>query len=173
MPAWKSRKSKKDGKDYRGLSRNQCCICTATDGHRCILACCGMGKPGSEKIMGSYSSHIERGAMIHHDGENGHSALVKDLALTSIVHDSRSAKKLRDGENPMEPINEVHRMLKLFLHSHKGYSRSELQDWLNLFCFIWNGEGDNAKKAQEFIEKAVEKCKIMRYREWKKVKKVR
>jgi hypothetical protein len=55
----------------------------------------------------------------------------------------------------MEPINEVHRELKKFLSRHGGYSRENLQDWLNLFAFIFNTPGDKYQKAQIFIEMAI------------------
>lgn len=71
----------------------------------------------------------------------------------------------------MEPINKVHGMLKRFLESHGGYSRDELQDWLNLFYLMYNSVGDNSKNAQRFIELAIRKRKNLRYRTWKKSKK--
>lgn len=39
-----------------------------------------------------------------------------------------------------------------------------LQNWLNLFYFYWNTPGDAFQKAQAFIELAVKKRKILRYR---------
>ncbi|MCH3966267.1 MAG: hypothetical protein LKE52_01300 [Bacilli bacterium] len=64
----------------------------------------------------------------------------------------------------MEPINRIHRFLKRFLRSHGGYSRDDLQDWLNLFCFIWNTPDDHEMKAQALIEIMLKTVKIMRYR---------
>ena len=69
-------------------------------------------------------------------------------------------------EKNMDSVNEIHRYLSGFIGSHLGFSRKELQDWLNLFCFYWNTPGDAFQKAQAFIELAVKKRKILRYRSW-------
>ncbi|MDY3907352.1 MAG: hypothetical protein SOZ42_01705, partial [Candidatus Enterosoma sp.] len=42
-----------------------------------------------------------------------------------------------------------------FIGAHNGFSREELQGWLNLFCFYWNTYGSAFEKAQAFIELAV------------------
>ena len=77
---------------------------------------------------------------------------------------------LADSENPMEPVNEIHRYLSGFVGSHRGFSRDGLQDWLNLFYFYWNTPGDSFQKAQAFIELEAKKRKILRYRSWGKAK---
>lgn len=68
----------------------------------------------------------------------------------------------------MELINAVHRYLSGFIRSRRGFGREGLQGWLNLFSFYWNTPGDAFEKAQAFIEMAVKKRKIMRYRVWAK-----
>ena len=39
----------KGGRRLRGLSRNQFCVCSATDGKRRSLVLCGAGKPSGRK----------------------------------------------------------------------------------------------------------------------------
>ncbi|MGB4407807.1 MAG: hypothetical protein WBI82_13170 [Sphaerochaeta sp.] len=56
------------------------------------------------------------------------------------------------------------RMLKLFLNAHSGFIRDDLQDYLNLFCFVMNPPRDKHKKVEKFLLMAVD-CHILhRYR---------
>lgn len=64
----------------------------------------------------------------------------------------------------------IRRCLSGFVGSHRGFSRGGLRDWLNLFYFCRNTPGDAFQKAQAFIELAVKKRKILRYRSWGKAK---
>lgn len=105
-----------------------------------------------------------------HDGDKSRNALIEAMGLSSEAHGTGEAKGLADSENPMEPVNEIHRYLSGFAGSHRGFSRDGLQDWLNLFYFYWNTPGDAFQKAQAFIELAVKKRKILRYRSWGKAK---
>jgi hypothetical protein len=55
-------------------------------------------------------------------------------------------------------------MLKLFLNAHSGFIREDLQDYLNLFCFVMNPPRDKHKKVEKFLLMAVD-CRILhRYR---------
>ena len=90
--------------------------------------------------------------MVVHDGDNSHKSLVESLGLKEEIHTITETKGIADDKNPMEPINEVHRYLAGFIGAHNGFSREELQGWLNLFCFYWNTYGSAFEKAQAFIE---------------------
>lgn len=171
FPRWRSKAEKKDGKGLRGLSRNQFCVCSATDGFRCTLSVCGAGKPSGSKVIKGYAGHIAKGARIVHDGDKAHQALIDLLDLQSEVHPTSETKGLPDHQNPLEPINRVHRYLSGFIGSHRGFNRDELQGWLNLFCFYWNTHGDPFVKAHGFIKLAVEKRVMLRYRNWAKPEK--
>ena len=71
-----------------------------------------------------------------------------------------------DKENPMEPINAVHRALKRFMRNHPSYDRGSLQDWLNLFWFITsNKDRTPYEKAKKFIQMAILTHKVIRYRD--------
>ncbi len=126
FPRWKSESEKKDGKLLSGLSRNQFCVCSATDGKKCMLRLCGVGKPSSAKAMKAYGSVIAPGSTIVHDGDNSHKALVGSLGLKEEIHTTKETKGLADDKNPMEPINEVHRYLAGFIGAHSGFSREPL-----------------------------------------------
>jgi hypothetical protein len=55
-------------------------------------------------------------------------------------------------------------MLKLFLASHSGFIREDLQDYLNLFCFIMNQPKDKHEKVEKFMNMAVGCRILLRYR---------
>jgi hypothetical protein len=67
----------------------------------------------------------------------------------------------------MEPINKIHRFLKRFLRARPNIERRQLQDWLNLFCFIWNEQGSPEDKAKSLILRMVSCHKIIRFRKEK------
>lgn len=170
FPKWRSESETRGGKRLRGLSRNQFCVLTATDGKTCVLRVCGVGKPSAARAVAGYGEMIGKGSKIIHDGDKSHNALIEAMGLSSEVHSTDETKGLADSENPLEPVNEIHRYLSGFIGSHRGFSRDGLQDWLNLFCFYWNTPGDAFQKAQAFIELAVKKRKTLRYRSWGKAK---
>ena len=90
--------------------------------------------------------------------------------MTKAFWRAFSLLELGGSENPMEPVNELHRYLSGFIGAHRGFSRDGLQDWLNLSYFYWNTPGAAFQKAQAFIALAVKKRKILRYRSWGKAK---
>lgn len=94
---WPSDSEKKDGKKLKGLSRNQLCVCSATDGSRCFLKLCGTGKPSGAKAMKAYGGCIAKGSKVIHDGDNSHEALVAALGLRSEVHETSETKGLPDS----------------------------------------------------------------------------
>ena len=155
-----------EGKKPRGLSRNLFCVATARDSRgRTVLIPCGRGKPDGARLLAALGPHVEKGSRIIHDGENAHSLLVKGLACPEEVHPTSETKGLRDSENPMEAINEVHRFLKKFMARHGGFSRDELSDWMNLFWFVFTCFGRKDLAVNRFLEMAVKCRKIMRYRD--------
>ena len=48
--------------------------------------------------------------------------------MTEEVHTTKETRKLSDDDNPMEPINAVHRNLKRFMREHPAYDRDDLLD---------------------------------------------
>ena len=153
-----------DGKEYRGLSRNQQCIAIGTDGTNIFAFVEGTGKTSSKRTWDAFSSHIKEESHLIHDMEKSHGILVSRLNLTSEVHDSRVTKNLADKDNPMDPVNQACRMLKLFLRSHSGFMREDLQDYLNLFCFIMNPPENKYEKLEKLLNLAVHYPKVHRFR---------
>lgn len=169
----KSQKGANGGK-IRGLSRNQYCVCTVTDGVKCALEVCGTGHPTAKRALATYSKYLDGNRLMRlvRDGAKCQSLIPGSLPrAVDEVHHVSETKGLPDKKNPMEPVNRVHRFLELFLKRHGGFGRESLAGWLSLFEFWYNTPGSPMAKAVKFIEMAVKKRKLLRYRAWAKRKK--
>ena len=81
FPKWRSESETRRGKRLRGLSRNQFCVLTATDGETCVLRVCGVGKPSAARAVAGYGEMIGKGSKIIHDGDKSHNALIEAMGL--------------------------------------------------------------------------------------------
>lgn len=157
---------KENGDELRGLSRNQICIGVATDKQYTIFLVEGTGKPSQKKTAEAFCSHIKAGSTLIHDKESAHKKLVEQLDLKSIAYASKELKGLPDEDNPMNPVNRAHDILKKFLNSHSGFNRDDIQSYLNLFAFVTNPPADKLEKIDLVINMAFQKPKSLRYRDF-------
>lgn len=156
---------KKDGKKMRGLSGNKLCIVTATDGTHTFLAYIGNGKPSAKRLIRGLKDHIRPGTLIIDDGEKTHRALCSELDSERKSYPSSMTKGLPDDKNPLDPINKVHRFFKRFMRSHGGYERDDIQDWCNLFSFIWNHHGNLPEMIYDIMRLVLKYRETLRYRD--------
>jgi len=157
---------KDNGDKLKGLSTNQLCIGVATDRKRSVLLLEGTGKPSQKRTLEAFENHIEPGSILIHDGDNSHNRLIKKLSLTSEAYLSKSLKGLPDNENPMNPVNRVHAILKNFLNSHSGFKREDMQGYLNLFAFVTNPPAELLEKVELVINLGFQNPKLLRYRDF-------
>lgn len=162
-----SKKKRKANKtEYRGISRNKLCVGAAKDDSgRIVLICENTSKPSLRSTWKALGSHIRQGSHLIHDGEHSHSVLIEGLSLTSEVYDSIEIKKLKDEDNPLDPINEIHCLAKRFMKGHGGYDREDLQNWMNLISFILNKPYDRYEKVDLFIKMALNSPRRVKYRD--------
>lgn len=153
------------GNLLRGLSRNQICIGVATNKDQTICFVEGYGKPSQKKSYNTFISHIKPGSTLIHDQESTHKKLVKALNLDSIEYPSKSVMGLKDKDNPLDPVNNVHDLLKKFLNAHSGFNRDELSGYLNLFAFVMNPPSEPLEKVEQIIKMAFQNPKSLRYRD--------
>ena len=146
------------------MSRNQICIGVATDKKHIICFAEGYGKPSQERSYNAFKNHIAAGSTLIHDKETAHRKLVDELNLTSITYASKELKGLADSENPLDPVNRIHCLLKMFLNAHSGFNRDELQDYLNLYSFVANPPYDHLEKIEQLIKMIFENPKSLKYR---------
>ena len=83
---------KPDGKQYRGISRNQICIGIACDTRNVVCFELGNGKPTKSAVKDRMGPHIIKGTTLIHDMEKAHGSLVSDLELKSIIYNSKLIK---------------------------------------------------------------------------------
>jgi hypothetical protein len=157
---------KKDGGKLRGMSRNQICIGVATDKTQTLFLVEGTGKPSQKKTLEAFRDHIKPGSTLIHDREASHAKLVRELSLKSVAYASKDLKGLPDKENPMNPVNRVHNILKKFLNTHSSFNRNDLQGYLNLFALVTNPPGDLLEKVELVIKTAFQNPKLLRYRDF-------
>ena len=160
------KKRKANGKEYRGISRNKLCVAAAFDenGH-ILLIYEKTSKPSNKSTWNALGSHIKPGACLIHDSEHSHGILVEKLHLTSVIYDTKSTKELRDKDNPLDPINDIHSLAKRFMREHGGYDRNNLQGWMNLISFILSDPRDRYEKIDLFINLALNTPHVVKYRD--------
>jgi transposase-like protein len=156
-----------DGTKLSGLSRNQICIGVATDKKNTLFLVEGTGKPSQKKTFEAFGNHIESGATLIHDREAAHTKLIRDLSLNSVAYASSDLKGLPDKDNPMNPVNRAHDILKKFLNAHSGFNRDDIQGYLNLFAFVSNPPGNLLEKVELVIKTAFENPRLLRFRDFR------
>lgn len=154
-----------DGTLLKGLSRNQICIGVATDKKQTVCFVEGYGKPSQKSSYDTFRDHIAKGSTLIHDKETTHKKLIRELSLTSKTYASKDLKGLADSENPLDPVNRIHSLLKMFLNAHSGFNRDDLQGYLNLYAFVINPPSDYLEKVERLIKMVFEKPKLLRYRD--------
>jgi len=158
-----------DGKKLRGLSNNQICIGVATDKQQTIFLVEGTGKPSQKKTYDTFRERIKPKSTLIHDKESAHKKLVEALELESVVYSSKELKELLDKDNPLYPVNRAHAILKMFLNSHGGFIRDDIQGYLNLFALVSNPPDDMLDKVALVIDLAFQNPKTLRYRKFYRI----
>ena len=155
---------KQDGTEYHGLSRNQMCIGMACDDNHVLLFYEGTGKPSGRRTLELFGDHIRPGSTIVHDSEKAHNGLVSELNLVSEAYDSKEIRRLPDSKNPLNRVNQMCRLVQMFLHSHSGFPRSGIQGYLNMFHVMTNPPDDKYEKIERLLDLGIRKSVLLRYR---------
>jgi len=154
------------GNKLRGISKNQIRIGVATDKVNTLFLVEGMGKPSQKKTFETFGNRIAPNSILIHDKEAAHKKLVKELALKSNSYASKELKGLLDKDNPLYPVNRAHAILKMFLNSHGGFMRDDLQGYLNLFSLVTNPPDEMLEKVELVVISAFSNPKTLRYRDF-------
>lgn len=85
--------------------------------------------------------------------------------MKSQAYASKDLKGLAVSENPLNLVNRIHNLLKMFLNAHSGFNRDELQGYLNLYSFVINAPADHLEKVVKIIKMVFENPKSLRYRD--------
>ena len=106
-----------NGHQPRELPRNKICISVACDSDNVVCIAEKFGKPSLKRTLEAMKSHIRKGTLLVHDGDNSHRSLIEEMNLESEVHICIEEKRLEDKGNPLDPINRQHKFLKRFKYS--------------------------------------------------------
>ncbi|MBR0420764.1 MAG: IS1 family transposase [Erysipelotrichaceae bacterium] len=159
-----------DGKLPRGLSLNQICIGVACDSKHVYCVLEGYGKPSQKKTYEAFKDHIREGSRLIHDSENSHKKLMKELNLTETVYDSKWLKSLPDKQNPLNRVNQIHNLIKKFFYAHNSFNRISIKGYINLFSFMMNPPRDKLEKIDILLNLGFSNPRLLRYRDYYKVK---
>ena len=156
----------KDGKKLRGISKNQYCIGIGYDKNKVFAKVECFGKTSAAITKETFYNHIEEGSKLIHDDEKSHMILIKDLNLIDESYKSTYLKHLDDNENPLRPINHQCDLLRQFLNTHSGFDRDDLQDYLNLYCFMNSQPRNKLEKVNNLLELALNTHVTLKYRDF-------
>lgn len=88
------------------------------------------------------------------------------MQLKSESYNSIWLKTKNDQENPLRPINHQCDLIRQFLNTHSGFSREDLQGYLNLYCFMNSGHKNKLEKVEELLLLALTKEVKLKYRDF-------
>lgn len=165
LPVIKSQTVTKNGKNLRGISKNKICVAVALDNDDLIIKVEPTSKPSKKSTWQALGNNIQEQSHLIHDNEKAHNILVENLKLTSETYDTKYTKGLPDSENPLDPVNNIHSLIKRFMKQHGGYDRSNLQDWMNLIWFILSPPNNVYEKIEKFIKIGICTPKRVKYRD--------
>ena len=132
----------------RGLSKNKICIAVGVDeSGRSVFVNEGKGMTTTERTWAALGTRIARGTHVVHDMETAHNKLVRELKLVSETHNGKALMGVPDKQNPLQPVNHMCFLLKAFLRAHSGFSRDDLDGYLNLFHVMMNDPADKMEEA--------------------------
>lgn len=163
----KKYKFDKAGNKIKEHSITQYCIGIACDKNYVYARVENLGKPSFKSTEKCFEGHFKPGSMLIHDSEVSHKILFRKHAFINCQYNaSKQLKGLKDKENPMQPINDQCRFLKMFLKRHSSFDREHLQDYLNLFCFIQNPPRDLLQKAKILLNASYLLSQTLKYRDF-------
>ena len=128
----------------RGLSKQKLCIAVGIDERKeAVAVVCGHGKPSSARIRESMKPHVAKGALLVHDRERAHNALVRELGLTdeSYKADVRDPAYLE----AMALVNNLCSWIKRYLWRFTGMDPKNLQSYLNLYVYLFRVKRDGER----------------------------
>ena len=95
---------------------------------------------------------------------------MKELNLTETVYDSKWLKSLPDKQNPLNRVNQIHNLIKKFFYAHNSFNRISIKGYINLFSFMMNPPRDKLEKIDILLNLGFSNPRLLRYRDYYKVK---
>ena len=127
-------KIKKVKKEPRGISRNKICILVATDKDKSFGEIVCHGRPKREINYQICKKHIQKNSTVIGDEDTSLTYTSKLMNWDRIQVKSYT----EEAFEKLSPIDEVCNRFKFFINKHRGFKKDLLQDYINLFFFIYN-----------------------------------
>ena len=110
---------------------------------------CGRARPHRKDIYKICKEHISSDATFISDDDNSHVMTINKMKLKHEIYHSDTL----EAYEKLEPIDQYCSRLKKFLRKHIGLRTNNLEDYLNLFAFIdnMNGESPDLYKATKVL----------------------
>ena len=128
-----------------------------------------MANPTIKSTETAFINCIKEGSKLIHDDEKSHKVLINKLKLIDECYKSAELKILEDKENPLRKINHQCDLLRQFLNAHSGFDRKDLQNYLNLYCFMNSGKHSKLEKVNELLILCLTTKVSLKYRNFYKV----
>ena len=131
-----SRKPRKHGEvaTKRGLSKEQYCVCVASDrSDNLVATCVNRAKPSGDDLVNALSSHIIPQSVLLCDGATAYNQLAELLECKKIElvgHESYNRVY------HLNTVNSLHSRIKEILRQFRGVASKYLNRYLALFTII-------------------------------------
>lgn len=135
-------------KQPRGISRNKIGILVGVNKCGSFGEIIGHGRPERLKNYEICMKHIKPRSLIIGDEDNSLTYAAKELDLQRIMYKS----KTQEAFDKLKPIDDFCKAFKFFIDKHRGFKKDVLQDYINLFIFLYN-EKINGKAPYEISKK--------------------
>ena len=87
-----------------------------------------------------------------------------DNGIRRYGYDSKEIRRLPDSKNPLNRVNQMCRLVQMFLHSHSGFPRFGIQGYLNMFRVMTNPPDNKYEKIERLLDLGIRKSVLLRYR---------
>ncbi len=121
-------------KQPRGISRNKIGILLGVNDKGAFAEIIGHGRPERDANYQICAKHIVPGSLIIGDEDNSLTYAAKELNLKREMYKSNT----REAYEKLKPVDELCKAFKFFIDKHRGFKKEVLQDYINLFIFLYN-----------------------------------
>lgn len=142
-------------KELRGISRNKACIACATNKKQISILDANCSKFTFGACKNTYCKHIKNGSTIFADDEKAHNKIKDEIDVMTCIFNSEILKNETNKENPLNPINKLHSLIRELLKRHKNFNVGKLQDWLNLARLVLQPSMKINQKSPLFYRKSI------------------
>lgn len=142
-----------EGVNLRGISREQLCVCVATDrDHHVIAKCVNRGRPTGENIEEAIGQRIAEEVVFQCDGIATYDHIISKKRCVKVILKNHESF---DKVHHLNTVNGLHSQLKQMLRKYRGVSTIYLNRYLALFVMLSQGFGRNIAELADSIRRSL------------------